>query len=233
MICPKCGSENVQFSTNTSGGGYKAGSGCCGYMILGPLGLLCGACGSGSTTTEFWICNQCGHRFDNFDAKEALKIAEKCKKYKNELKQPLGSYRYRYQDAEKALSKANEEYEQEFNKCLEKYSLENEEVAKYKKKYSEKHIMASIIITVIIIFGALFSIGGIVPLGIPMLIGGIIAIIIRKLNRKKLTERIEVIFKEKNPDFQKFIDKKENAKKEQKRWKKLLEKANYVEKHDK
>lgn len=36
---------------------------CCGFILLGPLGLLCGACDSGVTTHEFWICHDCGNQF--------------------------------------------------------------------------------------------------------------------------------------------------------------------------
>lgn len=73
--CPRCKSRNLQIVTNTeyhsqtSGGGYSAGKGCCGYMALGPLGLLCGACGSKSKTTvtsnstNVWVCRDCGNKF--------------------------------------------------------------------------------------------------------------------------------------------------------------------------
>lgn len=65
--CPVCGSTNLQVTTekNTSGGGYNAADGCCGYMLLGPLGLLCGACGSKVKTTNktFFVCMDCGKKF--------------------------------------------------------------------------------------------------------------------------------------------------------------------------
>jgi len=68
MKCPKCGSEHIQYATKTSGGGFSAGNSCCGYILLGPLGLLCGACGSGTRTDEFWICQDCGTKFSNWTA---------------------------------------------------------------------------------------------------------------------------------------------------------------------
>ncbi|MBQ7399764.1 MAG: hypothetical protein IJW06_04840 [Clostridia bacterium] len=73
--CPKCKSRNLQvvigseFHSETTGGGYSAGKGCCGYMALGPLGLLCGACGSKVKTTttsssnSVWFCRDCGNKF--------------------------------------------------------------------------------------------------------------------------------------------------------------------------
>ena len=71
MRCPNCGSENIQFGTSTSGGGFSLFNSCCGFLALGPLGLLCGACGSGTSTEEFWICQGCGHKFTNREAQKA------------------------------------------------------------------------------------------------------------------------------------------------------------------
>ncbi len=71
MKCTRCGSENVQFGTNTSGGGFSAGKGCCGYILMGPLGLLCGACGSKTKTDEFWVCQKCGNKFTAKEAQAA------------------------------------------------------------------------------------------------------------------------------------------------------------------
>lgn len=70
MKCPKCGSERIQFGTNTHGGGFSCLDSCCGMIALGPLGLLCGACGSGTTTDEFWVCQDCGHKFTTQKSKE-------------------------------------------------------------------------------------------------------------------------------------------------------------------
>ena len=74
MNCPRCGSANIQFGTNTHSGGFSAGKGCCGYFLLGPLGLLCGACGSKTKTDEFWVCQKCGNRFT---AKEAQLVQQR------------------------------------------------------------------------------------------------------------------------------------------------------------
>lgn len=67
QVCPRCGSSNVQITTETttSGSNFSAGKGCLGYLLLGPLGLLCGACGSGQTTNSktMWVCRSCGEKF--------------------------------------------------------------------------------------------------------------------------------------------------------------------------
>lgn len=72
MKCPKCGSENCQIitETRTAGKDYSAGKGICGtifsfMMGCGPIGVLCGFCGEGktTTTTNYWICNSCGKKW--------------------------------------------------------------------------------------------------------------------------------------------------------------------------
>ena len=54
--CPKCGSSSIA----TVKKGYDAGSGCCGTILLGPLGLLCGATGSNQI---YNVCQKCGNKW--------------------------------------------------------------------------------------------------------------------------------------------------------------------------
>ena len=65
--CPKCGSESLQMINDmkTSGKDFSGTKGCCGAILLGPIGLLCGACGKGKQveTTHIWVCNYCGNRW--------------------------------------------------------------------------------------------------------------------------------------------------------------------------
>ncbi len=67
MQCPKCGYPNLQpvTTTTTSGKDFSGGKACCGYILTGPIGLLCGFCGEGKTTksTTYWMCPNCGHKF--------------------------------------------------------------------------------------------------------------------------------------------------------------------------
>lgn len=79
LKCPRCGSRKLQAVTETdtnvttSGGGYSAGKGCLGWLVFGPLGLLCGACGSKQKTTvqqsnkSYWVCPDCGNKFRDTD----------------------------------------------------------------------------------------------------------------------------------------------------------------------
>lgn len=67
MKCPKCQKENCQIinEVSTSGKDFSAGKGCCGAILMGPIGLLCGACGKGKKTknTQYWVCNNCGNKW--------------------------------------------------------------------------------------------------------------------------------------------------------------------------
>jgi DNA-directed RNA polymerase subunit RPC12/RpoP len=77
--CPRCRSQKLQTivetNTNVKGGGFGAGKGCLGFLLFGPLGILCGACGSRvkATTTNktFLMCMDCGNKF-----REANGLAE-------------------------------------------------------------------------------------------------------------------------------------------------------------
>ena len=65
--CPHCGGTDCQIvsEVKSSGKDYEADKGCCGFILLGPIGLLCGACGDGqeTTTTHYWVCKSCGHKW--------------------------------------------------------------------------------------------------------------------------------------------------------------------------
>ena len=81
--CPKCKGTNLQTQTHTdfsqnvdvSQKGYSGGKGCLGYILFGPLGLLCGSCGqkqevkteTSQTSKSYWVCSDCGHKFRHID----------------------------------------------------------------------------------------------------------------------------------------------------------------------
>lgn len=73
LKCPHCGSTRLQFTTTVKTQGISLGDACCGYVCLGPLGLLCGLCGAGSSETkEGWVCCDCGTRFTTQEAQKAV-----------------------------------------------------------------------------------------------------------------------------------------------------------------
>lgn len=67
MTCPKCGGDKCQIinEVSTTGKDYSAGKGCCGFLLFGWVGLLCGLCGKGKQTINkaFWVCSDCGNKF--------------------------------------------------------------------------------------------------------------------------------------------------------------------------
>lgn len=67
FYCPKCGSTDLVTinETSTVGKDYDGSSACCGTLLFGPLGLLCGFFGNGKQmkTTTYWLCKGCGNKF--------------------------------------------------------------------------------------------------------------------------------------------------------------------------
>lgn len=67
MVCPKCGSNNLQVlqETSTKGKDFSGSKGCCGAILFGPIGILCGSCGKGKqmSTQSYWLCYNCGNKF--------------------------------------------------------------------------------------------------------------------------------------------------------------------------
>jgi len=70
IYCPRCKSKNLQTVVETNvqgkGGGYSAGKGCLGFLLMGPFGLLCGSGGKkvkiSSTNMTFFHCMDCGNK---------------------------------------------------------------------------------------------------------------------------------------------------------------------------
>ena len=77
MKCPNCSSENTQVHYEVEKQGFSGGKGCCGWLILGPIGLLCGLCGKDNVKSEekYWVCNNCGCKFNEAEANQG----EKCR----------------------------------------------------------------------------------------------------------------------------------------------------------
>ena len=60
--CPKCGSTNVHFVSRSQSQGFNATNACCGYLMCGPIGLLCGVNNDQEIETVR-KCMNCGHEF--------------------------------------------------------------------------------------------------------------------------------------------------------------------------
>ena len=62
ILCPVCGSPSIHFVTTQGGQEFKKGDACCGYLICGPLGLLCGVKDKQPAKT-IRKCMKCGFEF--------------------------------------------------------------------------------------------------------------------------------------------------------------------------
>jgi len=77
MRCPKCNSERINLVTNITTKGYSNNKGLAGCFCFGLPGLLLGLCGSGKQQQgEFWVCNNCGTKFQKNDSDEKEKKIE-------------------------------------------------------------------------------------------------------------------------------------------------------------
>lgn len=99
MICPKCESENCNFvsQSHTTNGSFC--DGCCGFLFLGPVGILCGLCGHDTETKEFWVCNDCGCKFQKGLTKK--KEPDKAAKAKTVPYTPENAHNVEYNTGEK------------------------------------------------------------------------------------------------------------------------------------
>lgn len=80
-VCPFCQAADCQpmqrNTTEIKNSNYHWGQGCCGMFLMGPFGLLCGLCGTGSKMKSesalWWTCLKCG--------KQHLALADAKKKW--------------------------------------------------------------------------------------------------------------------------------------------------------
>lgn len=87
MRCPQCGSEDLQYVTYTQNTNYGVTKGCCGFILMGPLGLLCGLCDKSSQTYEYWVCRNCGAKITNKELDERLNKEEQILRWKERMSQ--------------------------------------------------------------------------------------------------------------------------------------------------
>ena len=123
MKCPKCGSEHVQFMTSTETTGVSGLDSCCGFLLLGPGGLLCGLCGAGqSTTSEYWVCHHCG---TIFQAKEAQETQQARLKRLAECEALLQNVPDNLEEQYNHISKELDDVSKNFDEHLKQFKAEN------------------------------------------------------------------------------------------------------------
>jgi DNA-directed RNA polymerase subunit RPC12/RpoP len=65
--CPNCRNTNLQTTVeNDTKGGHSAARGCLGFLFFGPLGILCGNKKIQTQSRTYWVCQNCGNKFRNF-----------------------------------------------------------------------------------------------------------------------------------------------------------------------
>ena len=244
MKCPNCGSENIQYVSDTSGGGLSCLRSCCGLVALGPLGRLCGI--KGSHTDEFWICKDCGNRFSNGAAirnqereelaaerqanaeKKAIGESEQYKNYKKSVsaaEKSAGSEAAIHEQYSKARSYRIEE-EKEYNQCLHDLRRSaDRKTRRYAKKALNKIrarwilILAAIPVTLFVdvIIGPALAVIGIIY-------GGIAS------TQKENAERALI---DKYPEFKEQRDTYQEALKEEHRLWEILQQLDYIKDYEK
>lgn len=234
MHCPNCGSKNVQYSQSNSGGGYGMCEGCCGFMMLGPLGLLCGT--KTTSTEKFWICSDCGSKISHDKAKEIIngeqaiiEIQQTYKQYEKELEESPAYYIFQYNQAKAEAEKAEKEYDDMFRLLIDKYADANHVIGKYKKKYSKEVPLGCFFSMAIIGFGILGCIAETPEVGIPIIIFGcFIGLIISLLKVKREETAANILF-QLEPSFKDYQDRKEEMKKKVDYWEPFAKKAEYMQ----
>ena len=187
MRCPNCNSERIQFGTNTKSSGFSDGNACCGFLLMGPLGLLCGLCGSDTSTEEFWICQDCGNKFSNKEGQVAheKELSEKeqysaSMKIKKDALDEYGTFdnikTIAYQK-KKSSDEINAELDREYNKFIKGNMNGNERAKKLNKKVNGKKLgmgcSVALVLGVIGLLGCLIGLGwlALICLGVSLVIG--------------------------------------------------------------
>ena len=72
VVCPRCGSHDLQVVSEVKGKGVDSNMACCGGLsacficgpLCAPLGALIGCNGAGEVRTEhLWVCKNCAMKF--------------------------------------------------------------------------------------------------------------------------------------------------------------------------
>ncbi len=252
MKCPKCGSEKIQFGSSTSGGGFSFSNSCCGYIMLGPLGLLCGACGSGTSTEEFWICQDCGNKFSNREGKKEQEKEEakqkqnklneeaayqdylECKQMKAQAIEKYGSIQEIYRQYYAAQTKKDETkkiYDAEFEKFIENGDKKIKKLHKRTEDNISDKMTNLIAISFVIAIGLCFF--GLFPLAIPIIILDIILFLNAVIKTASATTKIKKLFFKSNPNAMDLYENMKQSEDVYEAWKELKQVIENADKYEK
>jgi len=228
--CPRCGSEHVQYATKTTGGGFSFLDSCCGYILLGPLGLLCGACGSGTNTQEFWICHDCGHKFSTERAKtKAEAEARLVSEYQENQAMLQAAGGKSHNELEDDLDKSTKERmaaEQTYKEYLDTCIANGDDEIK-KSASILKHEYAMWWADLVLFIGGVLTIAGMIIALIPTLIAAIyVAIYYPKMKKAK------TILTQRDPMFSTLVSKVKAAEAQEDQNRKFVEASKKAKKYE-
>ena len=236
MICPKCGSNHVQFVSNTTGSGFSAGKACCGYIIFGYIGVILGACGGNKKAKEFWICNSCGNRFSDLEAKTAMmseedrrKKEEKCKQYQREIDDKnitLEEVIIKIEEIESILSDVREKRLDHLEKLMRS---RNEEIRKYAKILHSKLTLIPVALLVIACLVGLIQLFTNFFKGLAAIVFSFLGLYAIMRFEKSISAKLCSLDRQ-FEQVESYCDYLEDEKKE---WENLKEKFEYIKKHGK
>jgi transcription elongation factor Elf1 len=131
MKCPKCNSERIQFVSETTSKGFSNKGAATGCFCFGLPGLLFGFCNSGKKETrEFWICSNCGLKFQKSEVEEKER---KIESYKSIISSATTE---ELKDIEEHITKAKsnlDKADSDFMRQREKELTNNEKIIGAKK----------------------------------------------------------------------------------------------------
>lgn len=246
MKCPNCGSEHIQYTSTTSGGGFHADNACCGMLLLGPLGLLCGACGSGSKSEDFWVCCDCGKKFDAEEARrkeeKALRDAENEYAYYVECKRVREVAFAEYGDIDNIIKivgktisekdQADKAYQNEYDTFVQEMSKNDNNIKKLAKKTTCSDRLA-ITILVLLILGVALLFCGLFPVGAALIGALIIYVLIVGYSEVRAKDKLTELFLSKNISAKDLQKQKAKAHEEHKKWEEITRSIDYCEKYEK
>lgn len=243
MKCPQCGSEHVQFATHTKSKSFSFLDSCCGYVMLGPLGILCGLCGASSSTKEFWICLDCGHKFSTEKGRENLENLRRrqltYQQYKAELDSLYpteGDYaqiRQKFQDANAQVDLVKEQKKQLLQQLL---LHPNPEVRRSSKILLETVfanvasclLLGGIVLTVIGFLGSFATSDFLFKLGLGILAAGIVAITIFTVRNNSNDKKLRQL----SDEYNSICEAEIAAKIEKDRYEELTKRISFIESYE-
>lgn len=215
--CPKCGGTNIQFSTSTEVRGFSTGQACLGSVVFcNPLGMLCGLCGMGkSDTYEYWICKDCGTKFQQGEYESQVESQEQkieslrssVKELENKIDDENANFDEEIKRAEAIYNEIKGRYENEMKEYIAS-SVEMQKIKKTKSLFNWIGV-AAVILAIITFFS---------NEGIAFCCCTAIAIVAFVYAYKKYDKDFEMLDKVKYDYFKKFKEEVDSAYKFKEEW---------------